>query len=242
MLSRSEVKYIQSLRQKKNRDEECIFVAEGVKIVTELLQAGFAVKKIYAIKDWIDQNTNVENVILISDDELKKISNFETPNKVLAVVHQKEQHVIPDLQNKITLVLDGIQDPGNLGTIIRTADWFGVKNIIASNDTADVYNAKVVQSTMGSIARINIFYTDLAAFLSTQKLVICGAALDGENISEGIKLMECLLVIGNESKGIRNDIQPYIQKRISIPRIGNAESLNAAVATGIILAYLKLKL
>src|SRR6478735_255200 len=168
MLSRNEVKYIQSLRQKKNRDEERLFVAEGVKIVSELLQAGFGVKKTYAIKDWIDQNTNVKNAILINDDELKKISNFETPNKVLAIVHQKKQYAIPDLKNKITLVLDGIQDPGNLGTIIRTADWFGVRNIIASNDTADVYNAKVVQATMGSIARINIFYTDLTSFLSTQ--------------------------------------------------------------------------
>src|SRR5678815_419718 len=215
MLNRNEVKYIQSLRQKKNRDEERVFVAEGVKIVAELLQAGFAIKKIYAIKDWIDQNSNVKNTILINDDELKKISNFETPNKVLAIVHQKEQYAIPDLQNKITLVLDGIQDPGNLGTIIRTADWFGVKNIIASNDTADVYNAKVVQSTMGSIARINIFYTDLTAFLSIQKILICGAALDGENSADGIKLNECLLVIGNESRGIRKDIQQNIKKRIS---------------------------
>lgn len=235
MLSRNEVKYIQSLRQKKNRDEERLFVAEGVKIVSELLQAGFDVKKTYALKDWIDQNTNVKNAILINDDELKKISNFETPNKVVAIVHQKKQSAIPDLKNKITLVLDGIQDPGNLGTIIRTADWFGVKNIIASSDTADVYNAKVVQATMGSIARINIFYTDLTSFLSTQKIIVLGAALDGENISDATKLNECLLIIGNESKGIRNDIQLYIQKRISIHRIGNAESLNAAVATGIIL-------
>lgn len=235
MLSRNEVKYIQSLRQKKNRGGERVFVAEGVKIVAELLQAGFAIKKIYAIKDWIDQNSSVKNAILINDDELKKISNFETPNKVLAVIYQKEQYAIPGLENKITLVLDGIQDPGNLGTIIRTADWFGVENIIASNDTADIYNAKVVQATMGSIARINIFYTDLTSFLSTQKILICGAALDGEDISNAKKLNECLLVIGNESKGIRNDIQPYIQKRISILKTGNAESLNAAVATGIIL-------
>jgi len=241
MLSRSEVKYIQSLRQKKNRDEERVFVAEGVKIVTELLQAGFDVKKIYAVKDWIDQNPNAREATVINEDELKKISNFETPNKVLAIVHQRKLNANPSLENKITLVLDGIQDPGNLGTIIRTADWFGVTNIIASNDTADVYNAKVVQSTMGSITRINIFYTDLALFLSTQKILICGAMLDGENISGTTSVDECLLVIGNESKGIRNDIQPYIQKRISIPGIGNAESLNAAVATGIILAHLTLK-
>jgi TrmH family RNA methyltransferase len=235
MLSRNEVKYIQSLRQKKNRDEERMFIAEGVKTVSELIAEGFDIKKIYAIKDWIDQNTNVKNATLINAEELKKISNFETPNKVLAIVHQKKKDVIPALENKITLVLDGIQDSGNLGTIIRTADWFGVKNILASGDTVDVYNSKVVQATMGSIARINICYTDLGSILSTQKVLVCGAVLDGEKISDVTSLKECLLIIGNESKGIRNEIQPYIQKRISIPKIGNAESLNAAVATGIIL-------
>jgi len=212
-----------------------VFIAEGVKIVSELTEGGFAIKKIYAIKDWIDQNTNVKNATLIQEEELKKISNFETPNKVLAIVHQKKKNDIPSLENKITLVLDGIQDPGNLGTIIRTADWFGVKNILASDDTADVYNSKVVQATMGSIARINIFYTDLKSVLSTQNILVCGAVLNGEKISDTTSLKECLLIIGNESKGIRNEIQPYIQKRISIPGVGNTESLNAAVATGIIL-------
>ena len=159
MLSRNEAKYIQSLYHKKNRDEEDLFIAEGAKIVDELINADFKIKKIYAIRDWIEMHPETENITEINEDELKKISNFETPNKVLAIIQKKTAREIPDLKNKITLLLDGIQDPGNLGTIIRTADWFGIENIIASGDTADVYNSKVVQSTMGSIARVNIFYT-----------------------------------------------------------------------------------
>ncbi|MEP6682389.1 MAG: RNA methyltransferase [Parafilimonas sp.] len=235
MLSRNEVKYIQSLRHKKNRDEDDLFIAEGVKIVDELINADFVIKNMYAVKDWIDNNQTINNVIEVSDDELKKISNFETPNKVLAVVTQNKSTQIPVLKNKITLLLDGIQDPGNLGTIIRTADWFGVENIIASTDTADMYNPKVVQATMGSIARVNVFYTDVKTFLSTNTIMVCAAVLNGENISTINKINECILVIGNESKGIRENIQPYIQKKISVQKIGNAESLNAAVATGIIL-------
>lgn len=235
MLSRNEVKYIQSLYHKKNRDNEALFIAEGIKLTNELLDADFIIKKIYAIKEWIDVNTTIENVVEVSEADLKRISNFETPQQVLAVVKQKGATNIPDLTNKITLVLDGIQDPGNLGTIIRTADWFGIKNIIASNDTADVYNPKVVQSTMGSIARVNIFYTDLDEFLSTNKIAVYGAMLDGQIIATIQKPNECLLVIGNESKGIRNNMLPFIQQKIAIAGKGDAESLNAAVATGIIL-------
>jgi TrmH family RNA methyltransferase len=235
MLSRNEVKYIQSLRQKKNRDEEGLFIAEGIKIIDELISTNFDIKKIYAVKDWIDENATIKNVTEVSEDELKKISNFETPNKVFAIVSQKRSTKIPPLKNKITLLLDGIQDPGNLGTIIRTADWFGIESIIASVDTADVYNPKVVQSTMGSIARINIFYVDVKTFLSANNIIVYAAVLNGENISLIQKINECILIIGNESKGIRKDIQLYIQKKISISKKGNAESLNAAVATGIIL-------
>ena len=241
MLSRNEVKYIQSLSHKKNRDEAGCFIAEGVKIIGELMQAGFTMKKIYATKDWIETNKPLINVTEVNDADLKRISNFETPNKVVAIVEKKNLPQTPELKNKLTLVLDGIQDPGNLGTIIRTADWFGIENIIASADTADVFNAKVVQSTMGSIARVNIFYTDLKAFLSENKIVVYGAMLNGENILTMKKPNEGLLLIGNEGKGIREDIQPFIQQKITIPQTGKAESLNAAVATGILLFCLKLK-
>ncbi len=239
MVSRNEVKYIQSLFHKKNRDADDVFIAEGVKLLNEILQSDFKIKKVYALKEWMIQNDKFENITEVDASELNKISNLETPNKVLAVVYKRPQKQIPDLKNKITLILDGIQDPGNLGTIIRTADWFGIENIISSNDTTDVYNSKVIQSTMGSFTRVNIFYTDLHFFLSNNKIPVLGASLSGDNINALNAPDECLLLIGNESKGIRSDIYPYIKQKISIPRFGNAESLNAAVATGIILWKLK---
>lgn len=241
MLSRNEVKYIQSLGHKKKRDNEGCFVAEGVKVVDELIQSGFKIRKIYALKDWAVDNSNIKDVIEIDDAGLKRISNFETPNKVVAVFEKKKLFPNPDFNNKITLVLDGIQDPGNLGTIIRTADWFGIENIIASPDTADIYNTKVVQSTMGSIGRVNMIYADLGEFLSYCKIPVYGAMLDGEAISAIKKTEECFVIIGNEGKGIRENIQPYIQKKIAVPKIGNAESLNAAVAAGIVLYSLRCK-
>jgi len=238
MLSRNEAKYIQSLFHKKNRDAEQVFVAEGVKLAAELLHSGFNIKKIYASKAWADDNDKIENVIIVEASELKRISQLETPNHVLVIAEKKNQTHIPELTGKITVMLDGIQDPGNLGTIIRTADWFGVENIIASNDTADVYNPKVIQSSMGSFIRVNIFYTDLKQFLANNKISLYGAVLKGEDISSIEPPSECLLVTGNESKGIRSEILPFIQKKITIPRIGKAESLNAAIATGIILSKL----
>jgi len=239
MLSRNEVKYIQSLYHKKNRNTEEVFIAEGTKLLHEILHSDFKIKKIYALKEWLTENSNIKNVTEISEDDLKKISGLETPNKVLALVCKKESNQIPDLKNQITLVLDGIQDPGNLGTIIRTANWFGVKNIIASTDTANMYNPKVIQASMGAFTGVNIFYTDLKSFFEANKILVCGAVLDGENISTLKKINECLIIIGNEGKGIRDENYSFIQKKISIPKFGNAESLNAAVAAGIILWKLK---
>ena len=241
MLSRNEVKYIQSLYHKKNRNTEDVFIAEGVKIINEILNSDYEIKKIYALNEWIIENNKYENIVEVTEDELKRISDFETPNKVLAVIYKKPAKEIPDLKNQITLVLDGIQDPGNVGTIIRTANWFGIKNIIASNDTADIYNPKVIKASMGSFTSIDIFYTELKSFLASNSIYVYGAIIDGENINTIQKLNECVLVIGNEGNGIRNDIYPFIQKKISIPKFGNAESLNAAVATGIILWKLKEK-
>jgi TrmH family RNA methyltransferase len=239
MLSRNEVKYIQSLYHKKNRNTEEVFIAEGTKLLHEILHSGFKIKKIYALKEWLTENSNIKNAVEINEDDLKKISGLETPNKVLALVYKKEPNQIPDLKNQITLVLDGIQDPGNFGTIIRTANWFGVKNIIASTDTANMYNPKVIQASMGSFTGVNIFYTDLKSFFEANKILVCGAVLDGENISTLKKINECLIIIGNEGKGIRAEIYPFLQKKMSIPKFGSAESLNAAVATGIILWKLK---
>ena len=242
MLGKSQAKYIQSLGQKKVRDAEGVFVAEGPKIIAELLASANAnILQLYALHDWIAANRNDCNgveIIEVDENDLTKISQLATPNKVLAVV--KKQETADHLQTKgtVSLVLETIQDPGNLGTIIRIADWFGIKQIICSEDCADMYNPKVVQSTMGSIVRVKILYTDLAPWLEEQKDVfIYAAALEGQNVMAMKKITEGLIVIGNESKGISAAIFEQVDVKITIPRIGKAESLNAAVATGIILAH-----
>ena len=243
MLGKSQAKYIQSLGQKKVRDEEGVFVAEGPKIVAELLASARAdIVQLYAIPDWIRINQyDCKGVELLEVDEndLGKISQLTTPNKVLAVI--KKFEALPDIQTKgtVSLVLETVQDPGNLGTIIRIADWFGVEQIFCSIDCADMYNPKVVQSTMGSIARVNICYTDLAIMLREQKDVfIYAAALEGQNVTAMKKVTEGLVIIGNESKGISPAIFELVDVKITIPRKGNAESLNAAVAAGIILSHI----
>jgi TrmH family RNA methyltransferase len=236
MISKNEAKYIQSLYQKKTRLSEALFIAEGAKLVDEILQSNFVVRKIYAVGEWIKYN-NENNVTEVSADELQRISNLQTPNQVLAIVEQRTMIDEPGLKNTITLVLDGIQDPGNLGTIIRIADWFGIKQIVAGEDTVDLYNPKVVQSTMGSIIRVNVWYKQLDAWLDKVGVPVYGALLNGENVLKHDAIKEGIIVIGNESKGIRSNIMPFIKHALTIPRFGEAESLNAAVATGIILSH-----
>jgi TrmH family RNA methyltransferase len=243
MLGKSQAKYIQSLGQKKVRDEEGVFIAEGPKIVAELLaSAGTDIIQLYALHDWITVNGinhNGAEVIEVEENDLAKISQLATPNKVLAVVKKQEVNDQLSAKGVISLVLDTIQDPGNLGTIIRIADWFGLTQIICSKDCADMYNPKVVQSTMGSFVRVKMLYTDLAPWLAEQKDVfIYAAALEGQNVTAMKKINEGLIVIGNESKGISPAILELVDVKITIPRVGNAESLNAAVATGIILSHI----
>ena len=243
MLDRLKIKYIQSLGQKKFRELEGMFIAEGPKVVEDLIESGTAIiKQLYAVKEWIKKNkkqsVNIE-VVEITDAELERISQLATPNKVLAIVQQFEEDSSPVIKDKITLVLDGIQDPGNMGTLIRIADWFGIKQIICSKESADIYNPKVVQATMGSIARVNIFYTDLAVWLADQEDVgIYAATLEGNSITTMKKISEGIIVIGNESKGINDAILKLATINITIPKKGKAESLNAAVAAGIILSHL----
>lgn len=238
MLSKNELKYIQSLCQKKQRSAERLFIAEGVKLVAELLASGYPVEKIYAVKDWDAPATDVP-ITRIEDFELEKISTLQTPNQVFAIARQQDEMGEPVLRDKLTLVLDGIQDPGNLGTIIRIADWFGIDQIIASTDTVEYYNPKVIQSTMGSFLRVKIWYRDLETFLATQQVPVYGALLDGESMYTTPVPSEGILVIGNESKGIREPVMPFINHAVTIPRMGKAESLNAAIATGILLAQLR---
>ena len=242
MLSKNQIKHIQSLKQIKFRKELGLFVAEGPKIVEELLAANYRIDTVYATEDWIEEKREkfaqkFAEFIKISPKELERISNLSTPNKVLAVCRMPERDLqeISDPEG-ILLALDDIRDPGNMGTIMRTADWFGVKSIICSNDCVDVFNPKVVQSSMGSLARVKVYYTDLETYISESKVAVYATVLDGTSIWES-SADKGIFLIGNESRGIRPEVLRHATHRISIPSGGSgAESLNAAVATGIVLA------
>ena len=239
MLSKIEIKYIQSLYHKKQRQQEGLFIAEGPKLLSELLLSDYTVQKIYAVEDWVVQNRAVQQpIITVSNVELQRISNLQTANQVVAIISQKIITKSPVFTNKITLVLDGIQDPGNLGTIILIADWCGITQIICSQDTVELYNPKVVQSTMGSFIRVSVFYEDLTIVLSKVLVPIFGAFLAGTSVYDIAKSNEAVLVIGSEGNGISKAVLPFITNKITIPKIGGAESLNAAVATGIIVSHL----
>ena len=238
MLSKKEIKDIQSLAHKKHRDDAGLFMAEGPKIVSELLKEKQAnIEMIYAMPEWFADNENINaNVKDVTDVELERITQLKQPNQVLAVVN-KFKSTVPDGRG-VTLYLDRIQDPGNFGTIIRIADWFNIKNIVCSNGCADLYNPKVVQATMGSIARVNVYYDSNSEWLIGQKQVKLAATLEGKSVYDVHGLKEGILIIGNESQGIHPDIVEQVNEKISIPRVGLAESLNAAVATAILLSHL----
>jgi TrmH family RNA methyltransferase len=234
MLSKNVVKDIQSLALKKHRDESGLFLAEGPKLVEELLDLiPGQIEQVYATASWGDGKNGVT---VIDDHDIEKISALNTPNQVVAVV-RKMAVKLPGADG-ITVYLDRIQDPGNLGTIIRIADWFGVNDIVCSTGCADIYNPKTVQSTMASIARVNIYNDSANNWLQSQSVPIYAASLQGENLYTAPKAEKGILLIGNESKGIRPEFLARATRLITIPRRGGAESLNAAVATGIILSHL----
>jgi RNA methyltransferase, TrmH family len=249
MLSSSKIKWIKALSQKKIRRHEGLFIAEGEKIVRELLDSKTEIAEIFSTVTKNEKEALKRGIPfqLITPGELERISSLTTPNTELAIVR------IPEPQNPqypskghFTLVLDNIQDPGNLGTIIRTAEWFGIHDIVCSPDTADVYNPKVIQATMGSFIRINISYAPLSDYLSKTggELPVMGALLEGENLYKTNLPEEGILIIGNESKGISKEIIPFINKKLFIPRGSkntsalHPESLNASVAASVILAAL----
>jgi RNA methyltransferase, TrmH family len=245
MISNNELKYIQSFAHKKHWAEESVFIVEGPKMLEELLASNWVIRKIIALPDWIQsQGALPAEVVEVDEIMLGRLSLLQSPNKVMAIV-EKKQALEPLLYNgNSTLLLDGIQDPGNLGTIIRTADWFGIDQIVVSEDTAGLYNPKVIQSTMGSCFRVKMRSMELDTLLednakSKNKLPVYGALLKGKSMHEMKWEPSNFILIGNESKGIRENLMPFISHPISIPRTGEAESLNAAVATGIILANAK---
>jgi len=237
MVTKSELKYIQSLSDKKVRLETGCFIAEGVKLVGEMIATGYPLKAVYALDSWESPDATLE-VTRIEAFELEKMSMLQTPNQVLAVAMMPQKKETLNLAGPLTIVLDGIQDPGNMGTIIRTADWFGITQIVASEDTVDVYNPKVIGATMGSFMRVSVTYKNLADWMPTIKLPVYGALLEGENVFTIKTPQKGLLVIGSEGKGIRENILDFITHPVTIPKIGEAESLNAGIAAGIIVAQL----
>jgi TrmH family RNA methyltransferase len=248
MLTKKQIHSVQSLKDVSVRRESRSFIAEGPKLVSELLCTNYPVRCVYAVKEWMDLNQDKVQLKMfpyeeVTPVELKKISQLATPNQVLAVAGIPPVTLDWNLINSdLTLVLDGIQDPGNLGTMIRIADWFAIRQIICSKGSADIYNPKVVQSTMGSVFRVKVFYEELPEFLSdlSQKLPVYGAFLEGEPLDTSDIQNNGLLVIGSESHGISPQVESLVTHRVKIPsfpvyskRTG-AESLNASVAAGIL--------
>lgn len=243
MLTKNQVKYIQSLGQKKFRDTHQAFLVEGPKSVHEFLtNPKTKIQQVYATKEWVDQQAGQYPgipVLEIETHELERISQLSTPNQVLMIASLYDQPQIPNLAGRWTLALDTIQDPGNLGTILRIADWFGVGQVVCSEDCADWYNPKVVQSSMGSLGRLDLFRFPLRDWLKdTRGVKVYAAMLEGQPVGKLEPPEEGILLIGNESKGLEKELGERADIKVTIPRIGQAESLNAAVATGILLSHL----
>lgn len=239
-LSKSKIKYIQSLKDKKHRNQHGTFVAEGNKMVSDLLPY-MSCQLLIATESFIQEinEDNVENIIIATNDDIAKASFLKNPQEVIAVFYQPKSDENIDISDQLCLALDGIQDPGNMGTIIRIADWYGIKNIFCSLDTADVYNPKVIQATMGAIARVNVHYIDLEDFLKKHdEIPVYGTLLDGDNMYNKELTKNGVIIMGNEGNGIRPDIQQYINQKLYIPNypLGTqtSESLNVAVATAIV--------
>ncbi len=238
MLSKSQISLIKSLRVKNDRILNGLFLVEGHKSINEFTNSFYQVEAIYHTASFNPNVLNLSqkiNLFEISNNEMDKISSLKTPQQILALI--KIPKIIPlnniTFKQSFTLVMDNIQDPGNMGTIIRIADWFGIKNIICSNDSVDVYNPKVVQASMGSLSRINVYYEDIVNFLSSINLPIFGALLKGQNIYQTNFGNEGLIVLGNEGNGMRSSVEALITNAITIPRIGSAESLNVGIATAV---------
>ena len=237
MISKASIQLVKGLQDKKQRQKYDQFVVEGEKSITELLKSPFKTLKVYALLTWIEQNldrlSGVE-IIEISEKELKQLSAHQSPQMAIALVQIPKPSPIGK-DSKLILALDEIQDPGNLGTIIRIADWYGIKDIICSKGCTDVYNPKCINSTMGSFLRVRVHYQDILETAKETQLPLMVAVLDGQNIHKGQLPKQGLLVIGNEGHGVHASIVSKAEIKLTIPRYGGAESLNAAISTAIIL-------
>ncbi|MEI7508393.1 MAG: RNA methyltransferase [Flavobacterium sp.] len=236
MVSKNQIKLITSLQQKKYRQIHQLFIAEGVKVIQELLNANFELDHLYETTT-VFENLIPEKKTLISESDLKKISCLSTPNNCLALFQIPTKKHSAD--RGLILALDDIRDPGNLGTIIRLCDWFGIEQLICSEQTVDVYNPKVVQATMGSISRVSLSYLDLEKYLKKSNLTIFGTFMDGKNVYHENLPKEGILILGNEANGISDKLEKLVTSKLAIPRFGNlkkTESLNVATATAIFLS------
>jgi len=236
MLTKVTIKLIKSLQVKKYRKQEQCFLIEGAKSVQELLASDFEVVKLIATADFLSslKTPAKGEVVEVSESILENLGEFQTNRTALAIARFKPNTPVRVSENEFGLILDDIRDPGNLGTIIRTADWYGIHKIIVSPETTDFYNPKVISATMGSFTRVHVFNTDLVEYLRSNTLPVYGAFLEGIDVHKVKFSQEGLIVIGSESHGISRDLQPFISERITIPRYGGAESLNAAIATAVI--------
>ncbi|MBD3748740.1 MAG: RNA methyltransferase [Sphingobacteriales bacterium] len=243
MLSKSQISFIKSLHQKKYRKIHQLFIVEGLKSISEFLHSDYILNSIYATSDILPKLANLshkQKVFEVTHNELIKISTLQHPQSILALFQIPENNSF-NIQKTdgLSIVLDGVQDPGNLGTIIRTADWFGFNHIICSETTVEAYNPKVVQASMGSLARVKVYEQDLKALLAQCHLPVYGTLLDGENIFNTLWPSKGFLIFGSEGSGISEEIIPLISHPITIPGNGKTESLNVAISAAICMAELR---
>ena len=237
MVSKSQIKFVRQLLQKKQRDQHHLFVAEGHKVVQEFINENYQLHQLFTVDLSLFSS---HQAIVVSQSEMKTMSALKTPSDALAVFAKPNEQTLS--QSKLILALESIQDPGNLGTIIRLCDWFGIQEIVCSSDTVDCYNPKVIRSTMGSLARVQVIYKDLRSWLTEmQDCQIVATSMEGQSLYEFTFDKPTVLVIGNEGRGLSKQIQELAKDAITIPRYGGAESLNAAMATGIIVAEARRK-
>jgi TrmH family RNA methyltransferase len=238
MISKPKVRFIKSLQVKKYRLAEQCFLVQGAKAVGEVLDSDFCVELLCATESFLDSTklaSRAAEVVVTSEKELSSLGSVETNNAALAVVRMKPPGKPPVLKHQFGLILDDIRDPGNLGAIIRTADWYGITTIVASTETTDQYNPKVISASMGSFIRVNFYTTSLPEWLKTIKLPVWGTFLVGIDVHRARFGDEGWIVVGNESKGISSEVAACVTNRITIPRTGKAESLNASVAAAVVL-------
>ena len=230
MLTKAELSRLRSLRDKRNREKLGLFIVEGEKVISELIAANFAFSEIYATSEWKGGKTHI-----VTNDEMARASHFPTPSCVLAVGLISRPSLVPEELNRgLTLALDGVQDPGNVGTLLRIADWFAFDRVVLSSDSADLFNQKVINASMGSFARMRIYTADLAMALMEVTAPILGCDLTGKDVHSLPPLENAIIVIGSEGQGLSSEVSDLVSNYITIPRLGSAESLNASIAAAIV--------